>query len=131
MRMSPDVICSNPAIMRKVVVLPQPDGPSSTTNSPSLISIDTSATTAELPNDLVMCWRVMLICKVAQTSVCVFNRGFSGTYVNGCTSANPLRFLSAADDHLQSAALLTKPAFTGLFSMYRTMRKDSAGSRLQ
>ena len=31
----PDVIDSSPAIMRSVVVLPQPDGPSSTMNSPS------------------------------------------------------------------------------------------------
>ena len=31
----PVVGAMNPAIMRKVVVLPQPDGPSSDTNSPS------------------------------------------------------------------------------------------------
>src|ERR1051325_10536641 len=35
---------SRPAIMRKVVVLPQPDGPSSPKNSPWLTSRDTSAT---------------------------------------------------------------------------------------
>ena len=33
-RMRPEVGSSSPAIMRKVVVLPQPDGPSSTKNSP-------------------------------------------------------------------------------------------------
>ena len=32
----PDVGLMKPAIMRSVVVLPQPDGPSSETNSPSL-----------------------------------------------------------------------------------------------
>ncbi len=32
--MSPDVIVSNPAIMRSVVVLPQPDGPRKAMNSP-------------------------------------------------------------------------------------------------
>src|SRR5581483_12471807 len=31
----PDVIVSRPATMRSAVVLPQPDGPTSTTNSPS------------------------------------------------------------------------------------------------
>ena len=33
----PAVMVSSPAIMRSVVDLPQPDGPSSTMNSPSLI----------------------------------------------------------------------------------------------
>src|SRR5689334_14782806 len=35
---SPPVISSRPAIMRKVVDLPQPDGPTSTTNSLSAMS---------------------------------------------------------------------------------------------
>ena len=35
---------SNPPIIRSVVVLPQPDGPSSEKNSPARISIDTSST---------------------------------------------------------------------------------------
>src|SRR5512146_995539 len=35
MLISPDVGCSRPATQRKVVVLPQPDGPSSTTISPA------------------------------------------------------------------------------------------------
>src|SRR5215470_20192577 len=33
MKMSPEVTSSSPAIMRQVVLLPQPDGPTSTTNS--------------------------------------------------------------------------------------------------
>ncbi|MNI06014.1 hypothetical protein D3C73_589820 [compost metagenome] len=37
-RISPPVGVSSPAIMFSVVVLPQPDGPSSTTNSPSRMS---------------------------------------------------------------------------------------------
>ena len=32
--MVPRVGCSNPAIIRRVVVLPQPDGPRNDTNSP-------------------------------------------------------------------------------------------------
>src|SRR5664279_4637349 len=35
MLISPDVGCSRPATQRRVVVLPQPDGPSSTTISPA------------------------------------------------------------------------------------------------
>ena len=38
MRASPPLGSTNPAIIRKVVVLPQPEGPSSTTNSPSATS---------------------------------------------------------------------------------------------
>src|SRR5882672_5727659 len=38
MRISPSVMSSRPAIMRSVVVLPQPDGPTSTTNSLSAMS---------------------------------------------------------------------------------------------
>src|SRR5260370_10559625 len=37
-RISPSVPSSSPAIMRKVVLLPQPDGPTSTMNSLSAIS---------------------------------------------------------------------------------------------
>ena len=38
MRISPAEIVSSPPIMRSVVVLPQPDGPTNTMNSPSWIS---------------------------------------------------------------------------------------------
>jgi hypothetical protein len=41
---SPAVIDSNPAIMRKVVVLPQPDGPTRETNSPCSTVSATSST---------------------------------------------------------------------------------------
>ena len=39
----PDEIDSRPAIIRKVVVLPQPDGPSSTMNSPCWTSSETAS----------------------------------------------------------------------------------------
>ena len=45
MRISPAVTASRPAIMRKVVVLPQPDGPTKTMNSLSRICRSTSFTT--------------------------------------------------------------------------------------
>ena len=38
---SPLVIGSSPAIMRSRVDLPQPDGPTSATNSPSLMPMET------------------------------------------------------------------------------------------
>src|SRR5215204_433902 len=44
-RISPAVIASRPAIMRSVVVLPQPDGPTKTMNSLSRICRSTSFTT--------------------------------------------------------------------------------------
>ncbi len=40
----PAVGSMKPATMRRVVVLPQPDGPSSTRNSPSLMPSETSRT---------------------------------------------------------------------------------------
>src|SRR5690242_20801518 len=50
---SPPLGSSNPATMRSVVVLPQPDGPTSTTNSPSSIARLTLFTAATAPNDLL------------------------------------------------------------------------------
>ncbi len=44
-RTLPEVMLSSPATMRRVVVLPQREGPTSTTNSLSRISILTSLTT--------------------------------------------------------------------------------------
>src|SRR5437667_11252393 len=43
-RIWPEVMLSSPATMRNVVVLPQPEGPTSTTNSLSLMSRLTSLT---------------------------------------------------------------------------------------
>ena len=45
----PDVGCSKPAIIRSVVVLPQPDGPSSEKNSPVSIARSTRSTAWTLP----------------------------------------------------------------------------------
>src|SRR5262245_53553941 len=51
--MSPSSGSSNPATMRIVVVLPQPDGPSSVRNSPSRMSIDRSSTATTSPKVFV------------------------------------------------------------------------------
>src|SRR6266436_5654173 len=49
--MVPEVMFSRPASIRNKVDLPQPEGPTSTTNSPSSIGIDTPCKTSKLPND--------------------------------------------------------------------------------
>jgi len=52
MRISPEDGSSSPAIIRSVVVLPQPEGPSSMKNSPSsTVKVDPS-TAAKSPNSL-------------------------------------------------------------------------------
>src|SRR5690606_17910229 len=53
MRILPAVGVSSPAIMRSEVVLPQPEGPSRHTNSPSPISKLTSPTAVKSPKRLV------------------------------------------------------------------------------
>src|SRR3954453_5603079 len=49
---SPSLISSSPAIIRSSVLLPQPDGPTSTVNSPSAISMLTPCSTCVEPNAL-------------------------------------------------------------------------------
>src|SRR5215475_4463004 len=48
MATAPEVGSSSPAIIRRAVVFPQPDGPTSTMNSPSAI-VQVSASTAVVP----------------------------------------------------------------------------------
>src|SRR5215831_17423115 len=48
MAIAPEVGSSSPAIIRRAVVLPQPDGPTSTMNSPSAM-VQVSASTAVVP----------------------------------------------------------------------------------
>src|SRR5690349_18035559 len=52
MAISPAVMFSSPAIMRSSVDLPQPEGPTRMTNSPSSISTLTPCRTSVEPNDL-------------------------------------------------------------------------------
>src|SRR5690242_11592957 len=58
MKMRPAVAVSNPATMRRAVVLPQPEGPSSTRNSPSAMSRFSPLTTSTWPKDLWMSCRL-------------------------------------------------------------------------
>ena len=57
--MRPLVTRSSPAIMRRSVDLPQPEGPTRTRNSPSSISSETSSTAVKPVNSLTMCSRWM------------------------------------------------------------------------
>src|SRR5712691_7720280 len=57
--MRPSSGTSKPAIIRRVVVLPQPLGPSSEKNSPSAMSSVTSCTASTLPNRLLTLSRAM------------------------------------------------------------------------
>src|SRR6478736_2992100 len=50
--MVPEVMFSSPASIRNKVDLPQPEGPTSTTNSPSSIGTVTPCRTSKAPNDL-------------------------------------------------------------------------------
>ena len=52
MRISPPEMFSRPAIMRRRVDLPQPDGPTRITNSPSTMSIVTPWMTCVAPKAL-------------------------------------------------------------------------------
>src|SRR5947208_10421692 len=54
MRIAPAVGSSSPAMQRNTVVLPHPDGPSSTKNSPSRTSRDRSATACVPPESYVL-----------------------------------------------------------------------------
>src|SRR5690554_1139846 len=51
-RICPSVGCSNPAIIRRSVVLPHPDGPRRTRNSPSSDLMSTPSTATTSPNSL-------------------------------------------------------------------------------
>src|SRR3954466_15590802 len=62
MLISPEVGCSSPATQRKVVVLPQPEGPSSTTISPAGTAKLTPSTAGRpIPN----CFRKPVTSRVA------------------------------------------------------------------
>src|SRR5262245_50552685 len=58
--MRPPVASSRPAISRSSVDLPQPDGPTKTTNSPSSISRSTEGMIVTSPNDFFTPFRTIL-----------------------------------------------------------------------
>ena len=65
-RTSPDVISSSPAIMRRSVDLPQPEGPTNTTNSRSFTVRSTPLMTSRASKDfltpLTSTWAMESLC---------------------------------------------------------------------
>ena len=59
--MSPASGTSKPAIMRSVVVLPHPDGPSSEMNSPGWIVSDTRSSVTGGRRDAILVWALFLL----------------------------------------------------------------------
>ena len=79
---SPEVMSSSPTIIRRVVDLPQPDGPTKIMNSPSAMSRLMSLTALKpSPYSLTMCLRVMLaitVCSPSRGSALDGTRGEAG-----------------------------------------------------
>src|SRR5690606_1632613 len=64
-RIAPRSAFSNPAMMLSMVDLPQPEGPTIATNSPSATSKLTSSTTARSPNPLLIPSMTILLADIA------------------------------------------------------------------
>jgi hypothetical protein len=76
-RIEPEVGFSKPAIMRRMVVLPQPDGPSREMNSPLSKAKLTDLTTVVAPKVLVRLWTSRKAAMVSRGSLC-FGGGAGG-----------------------------------------------------
>src|ERR1700757_4222872 len=63
-KISPEVGCSSPAIMRKSVVFPEPEGPRKTRNSPSRVTRSTSLTAPSSP-----CLNTLVSFRVSTTAI--------------------------------------------------------------
>src|SRR3984893_8456125 len=74
----PEVMFSRPASIRSRADLPQPEGPTRTTNSPSSIGIGTPGDTSKLPND----FRTSRIC-TDDIGIHSPHFMFSGAYAEG------------------------------------------------
>src|SRR3990172_755980 len=74
MRISPSVGGSNPAIMRSKVVLPQPEGPKRTRNSPSLVDRSTPSTAQTSPKHFFRPWTSTVAIKPSALFQPVFPR---------------------------------------------------------
>jgi hypothetical protein len=77
---------SNPASIRNRVDLPQPEGPTSTTNAPSSIGIVTPCKTSKPPND----FRTSRICtddmNFLPKTLAVTGKAAATLYLNGVIS---------------------------------------------
>src|SRR5688500_10635809 len=76
---SPALMFSRPAIIRSSVDLPQPEGPTSTQNSPSSMATSTPRTTSVGPKDFRTCLRATLAILFAGRILCLrHHRGGEG-----------------------------------------------------
>src|SRR4051812_6462671 len=66
---SPLVACSRPAAMRRTVVLPDPDGPTTTMNSPSTISRSRLSTAFVPPGNVFVSSRKSILAIASRSSV--------------------------------------------------------------
>ena len=86
---SPSLGCSKPAIMRRLVVLPQPDGPRMERNSPALTARLFSTTAATSPKRLVTFLNSMTGCSKDLSDACVSHYECSENFVPRNTAAKP------------------------------------------
>ena len=100
--MPPSVGSSKPAIIRKVVVLPHPLGPSSEKNSPSRISNVRSSTATKSPNRFVMFVSVTAALRFSCPASCGLSVVRpSSTSILSCRNPSPLdTFVGPKPDNL-------------------------------
>src|SRR4051812_663774 len=107
---SPPEISSRPATMRSSVLLPQPEGPTSTQNSPSAIDTSTPCTTWVEPNDLRTALR-----ETAAMRLVYLGLGDGGGALEEVEVAALVRLLDVArEDGAVAALVLRRRAFPGL-----------------
>ena len=85
MRMRPALGSSKPAIMRRVVVFPQPEGPNKVTSSPAATTKSDSWTATVSARPLVFLNRLVTPERVTETLLFVI----SGSYIDTVFSVSP------------------------------------------
>src|SRR6266446_3061784 len=105
MRMSPELGGSNPAIIRSVVVLPEPEAPSKVRNSPPAISSVRSSTAAKSPKRFERCRNSRIGSRNVSCRRVTFPR--SSAEVSGVSTGALLRRLHLVPDLLVLLAART------------------------
>src|SRR4051812_19068582 len=117
---SPPEISSRPATMRSSVLLPQPEGPTSTQNSPSAIDTSTPCTTWVEPNDLRTALR-----DTAAMRLVYLGLGDGGRTLEKVEVAALVRLLDVARENGAITALvLERRALPGFFPFFEFFRRN-------
>src|SRR3954469_9506956 len=125
-RTSPPEISSRPAIMRSKVDLPQPEGPTSTQNSPSAIDTSTPCTTCVEPKDLRTALSVTAAMDSVYLGVGNRRRAFEEVEV-----AALVRLLDVArEDRAVAALVLRRRPLPGLLARLEFLFRDLQVQRL-